>query len=824
VKAQYRSIQVLVAAFLYFACWGRPGLLEAQVAGGMLNPDIDLPREPFSYFWHPTDVIGALYAPVATEVTPEGYLYTGFGELMFFVGSPPEALDQRVKTLYKGYLPIVQYHLRREGVKYSFTMFAADLGRGMQGLPVNFVQVQLRNESKETRTAFLSSAYRFTPPITQLGRIPDYRFSQRFDLIPMRYTEGQTAFNPDWKYSFASNALVRDGRMLYLFPTSLRPYHVSLSLGDSGLRMVRYLSGEIEGNPHPNYALDPHTPMGVVTYRASLKPGASKALTFKMPIVPIPESSVEAGELIEADYSNHFWNTVSFWTELVSNPATLHFPEAKVQESLLANTISDLLAIDKVGDDYIPNVNKFQYHYFYASSDTNHMLIGLDYLGLLQIAGKAALYGLKAQSQTGAYVPHDDSPTVHHWEMFGNTLWNWGRHYLLTRDSSFLQKVYPSVQRAMDWEEQITREEPLGLMPTFSDADDAFLKDVHQTGQDLWTLVGIRNAIAMAEGMGRSQDVEHFKAEYERFWKAFEKQLATQTTKTGGYVPPGLDRTQGGNNWDNLLTLYPEPLFAPFDSRVTATIRKSRKTYAEGILGYVLPRALEKQGENYVFDSRRLLHYWHSLDNAENGLVRADPRDQESAVKDLYAMLLHTTSTHALQEFGTEPWSTRDYVGQDILPDGAASGVLIELLRNMVVREYENELFLFSAISPAWLGPGKSIEIRNEPTVFGPVTAILRARPRGWEVRVSNRFRRSPEHIVICVPWFYQVQRAEADGHSLEVRDGKLTVSASTQQVSVTGRIKSGTPMTDFEHSVRDYKLEYKKRYREFLRTGTTQP
>ena len=51
----------------------------AQVRGGMLNPATDVPGKPFSYFWHPTDVIGALYAPVATEVTPEGYLYTGFG-------------------------------------------------------------------------------------------------------------------------------------------------------------------------------------------------------------------------------------------------------------------------------------------------------------------------------------------------------------------------------------------------------------------------------------------------------------------------------------------------------------------------------------------------------------------------------------------------------------------------------------------------------------------------------------------------------------------------------------------------------------------------
>ncbi len=59
--------------------------------GGMHDPAIGLtPGKPFSYFWHPTDVIVLYMHPVATEVTPEGNLYTGFGEYGFFVGILPE--------------------------------------------------------------------------------------------------------------------------------------------------------------------------------------------------------------------------------------------------------------------------------------------------------------------------------------------------------------------------------------------------------------------------------------------------------------------------------------------------------------------------------------------------------------------------------------------------------------------------------------------------------------------------------------------------------------------------------------------------------------
>ena len=53
----------------------------------MVSPSIDQPGQPFSYFSKPTDEIGVMDAEAASEITPEGYLRTGFGELMFFVGS-----------------------------------------------------------------------------------------------------------------------------------------------------------------------------------------------------------------------------------------------------------------------------------------------------------------------------------------------------------------------------------------------------------------------------------------------------------------------------------------------------------------------------------------------------------------------------------------------------------------------------------------------------------------------------------------------------------------------------------------------------------------
>ena len=65
--------------------------LSGQPRGGMLPPTIDPDTQPFSYFWHPTDVIGSFGAPVASEVTPEGYVYNGFGDLDVLYRKPADS-------------------------------------------------------------------------------------------------------------------------------------------------------------------------------------------------------------------------------------------------------------------------------------------------------------------------------------------------------------------------------------------------------------------------------------------------------------------------------------------------------------------------------------------------------------------------------------------------------------------------------------------------------------------------------------------------------------------------------------------------------------
>jgi len=797
--------------------------LKGQITGGVLSPEMDTPGRPFSYFWHPTDVIGTLYSPAASEITPEGYINTGFGELMFFTGNPLVPVDQRIKTLYRDHLPCVEYWFERDGVRYEFSLFGGPGGPALGGLPVNYAKVQLRNVGAEPRTAFLSSGYRFSPHGDTL-QWPQYRFSPNFGFLPPLLTEGQTVYNPNWHYSITDEALVRDGRILYFFPTHPAPWQTSLSLGDNGIRKLRYFTGEVEPRPAPLHH-DVHTVMGVVTYRVSLQPGQSETLIFKIPLAPLPAQSPEAAEARTADYNRTFAATMAGWQQLVPENSPLQFPESKVQNFLLANTVFDLLAIDRVGDDYILSDNKFQYHGFYHSSSL--MVAALDDMGLSELARKTVLYNLKCQAKDGFYdilrITKDGSWHARRGlpEGVGYALWGFKRHFALTGDEAFLKEIYPSVQRAMAWVDQATQSDPLGLLPIATVADDALLKDAHQTGQNFWTLAGIQCAVQLAQATGNRQDAARFESVYRRLWTAVEKRLAVQTAQTGGYIPPSLDRTLLGADWDNMHTLYPVPLFDPRDPRVEATIRKTRAEYAEGILTYPLQRGIAEKKDGTVFDLQSKLHYWHSTDNAMNQLVRGSPDDQKAVVADLYALLLHTSSTHGTQEFGAVPWSTRDYcLVHNIMPDGTTSAVMIELLRNMLVREYQDELHLFSALSPAWLVPGKVVALHGEPTEFGPIDATLRSTDQALEIQISSQFRRAPRALILHLPWFYAVSRIELDGRPAKATGDTLEIPAAGGSVKITGRIRPDTELGGYERAVENYKSEYRTRYARFLQTG----
>ncbi|MGH9474143.1 MAG: hypothetical protein ACRD1M_15540, partial [Terriglobales bacterium] len=252
------------------AGWITAGLAAMLVLAGMagaqvLNPSLDVPEQPFSYPAYPTGEIGLRGAPQATEITPEGYLYTGYGELMFLLGDPPHPARQRIRTLDQGYLPIVEYGLEDGAVQYQLTLFTAARGPA-DATGVNIILVQATNSGDTQRTSYFTVALRYT------GDFGAHRFLRPVAARRLgAYFQPGARFDPHWIYSFAQaqnlGLAERGGQVMFTFPRSPAP--------------VQWLTpGHLYQGPSTTGGWRQQSVL-LAQYALHLAPGASTTLAFQ---------------------------------------------------------------------------------------------------------------------------------------------------------------------------------------------------------------------------------------------------------------------------------------------------------------------------------------------------------------------------------------------------------------------------------------------------------------------------------------------------------------------------------------------------------------
>lgn len=759
-------------------------LLMAQ----MVSPEIDRDGQPFSYFSNPTDAIGVMDAQAATEVTPEGYLYTGFGELMFFTGADDCPTAQRIKTLRKGHLPIVEYSLLRDGIAYGWTMFAATLDGQPEGPLVNFVRVTVRNTNSRPAVAYFSSGVRYQNQVNTSTGMGDNRFRRPAPLRePGDFQQIGEKFDARWPYGFDGGQFLRDYRVLYLFPpgASLR-----LTLRENYNREATLTPRRLD--------ILPDTPAGIAQYRLALAPGQERALDFMMPYVPMAPGSAELAALQAARFDDYLARTERFWEAMLSRGMRLEVPESKVVETFKTSLIDDLLARDKIGNFYIQTANKFQYHRFYYrdAADITRMY---DLTGYADLARQVLDFFGERQQPDGNFV--SQAGQLDGW---GEALYAYGQHYRITGDRDFAERVFPSVMKAFGWLRNARGADPLHLIPSTVIGDNEDIPG-HLTGHNFLALAGLKNAIVLAKALGRSDDAAALAREFDEYRATLLAVLRMVTAGTDGYIPPALDGDPGGQDWGNLLAVTPEPILDPQDPMVTATLRRTQAKYQEGIMTY---------GDG------RFLHHYLTIKNTLTEVVRGE---QEQAVRELYALLLHTSSTHAGFEYAVRPWGARDF-GSNLAPHGWFAAEYRTLLRNMLVREQGDELHLLSVVSPEWISPGAEILVENAPTEFGQVNLRLQATGEGQaRLSLDNRFTRTPGQVVLHLPWFLEVSRVVVDNRPVVVDGAAVRVPAGAKEVVLNWKKRSGVSSLSYAQTVADYKSEYRRRYAAMLQTGYTQ-
>jgi hypothetical protein len=781
---------------LTIICFLFPSLFRLAAAAQMVDPGIDNQPGPFSYFSKPTDEIGALHAPSAAELTPEGFLYTGFGELMFFVGPEQTPISARIRTLEDGYLPVFSYTVVNSGIEYRFAVFAASVGGG-QGTKsmVNFVRVTITNPGATDRAAFLTSAIRYQAVQTTEKPTGDNRFVRPISAggIGQFHQPGE-AFSKHWIYSQSANAFLRDGRVLYLFPQQQKP-KLSLTLRSHYNR----------AQPLKPTALDvePTTPTEVAAFTILLGPGKSKSLDFKMPLEPVRMDTPEFNAFDQVDFDHAHAEVTSIWKEIIGRGMSIHLSESKVTETFNASLMYCLMALNSVDGQAVQTVNQFQYHRFYLRDSADFVRM-YDATGYSDIADQVLPLFFSRQQSDGNFLSQPGQ-----YDGWGEALWSFGDHFRRTHDPAFAQKVFPMIVRAVDWLEKARAADPLHIMP-MSDVKDNEYVAAHLVGYNFLALDGLKAAISIASATGHEKDAQRFQSIYEDYRSCFLKLLDQAAQSEAGYIPPSLDGGDWkGTDWGNLLSVTPEPVLDAHDPRVTATLKHVQANYQEGIATYAEP------------EDGQYLHHYLTIKNTLTELVRGE---QQQAIRELYAELLHTSSTHAGFEYAIRPWGSRDFEG-NLAPHGWFAADYRNLLRNMMLREEGDDLHLFSAVSPEWIGPGKSIRVEHAPSTFGVMDFSLNMPDANSAVlNLATSFPHPPGKMILHLPWFMEVTSIVADGVPLPVTGEAVVVPNTAKRVLLHWKRRNGASEMSYERTVEGYKAEYRKRYEHLLSTGEMSP
>jgi hypothetical protein len=753
----------------------------------MVNPSLDKPNEPFSYASRSTDQISVMHSPSGAEITPEGSLYTGFGELVFFAGIDREPVTQRIRTLEKDYLPIVSYEIEHDQLRYRFTFFAASLGAEQSGADVvNFVRVTIQNPTGEARRGFLTAAWRYQGNQTTTFHTGDNRF--RRPVTGNRvggYQQPGEIFRPDSVYAVQGNAYLRDQKAIYFFPQADRMY-LSPSYRD-------YYNRTETADVAPTVL--PTTPMAAAEYELLLAPGEERALDFKVPLLPVAVGDPKLQAIDQAQFDERKAKVVAFWDAILARGMKIETPEEKVNQVFKTSLVNDLMSLNKIGNDYVQTINQLHYHGFYLRDSADFVRM-YDTSGYTEIGRQIVNFFASRQQDDGNFLSQPGQ-----FDGWGEALWTYGEHYRMTHDKAFADEVYPRVQHAVLWLQDAMAADPLHILPSTDVRDNEYIPG-HLTGYNFLALDGLQSAILLAHDLGHTEDEKRFRTLEQELRRNFMKQLDAATERTGGYIPPALDGNMGGTDWGNLLSLTPEQQLSPFDPRVTATLKATQAKYAEGLMTYRQP------------DQGTYLHHYLTIKNTLTELIRGD---QQQAIREFYAILLHTSSTHAGWEYSIRPWGDRDFSG-NLAPHGWFAAEYRNLLRNMMVREEGSSLHLLSAVSPEWIEPGKAIEVENAATYFGKIGFILRiVSTTEAKMEIHFAFDRGyePKQIVLHLPWFLNVTSASADGKPVPITSGSIELEPATREVTLNWVRRSLPPdmPISYADAVERYKQEYKERY-----------
>lgn len=415
----------------------------------------------------------------------------------------------------------------------------------------------------------------------------------------------------------------------------------------------------------------------------------------------VMENTVEEG----------FRKSVAAWKE--SLPAKIHVPDERINRMWAQAAFHILSAME----DGLPRISANNYPIFWIR-DCIIVINALDTMGRKDLATSACDY-LAPLVFSGGFGCESDNP--------GEGSWCLCNHAMLTKDKAWAKKILPYIRERVDWiVRMLGTDEPIfrpGDMRTVwahwwpgSDLVCLPHEGNHIHGRmdghspdlyiNAWAWTGLESAAQLADFIGRQDLASEWHTRADKLKKAIEEELLPEF----------------GNERDSCVSPWPTGLFAEepqlVHDRFTQWYDKNRLVDGQPV---------RKEEPLWTYFEAAQIHNAFLLSERDKAWVNLDGFLDDPK---WCGMSLFTESAWGETEmlpFGTgrygRGWLQPGAVGGN-MPHNWTSAEVIALFKDMLVRETEEGLILFSGVPASWLKPGNKIEVRQLPTRFGEISFI----------------------------------------------------------------------------------------------------
>jgi hypothetical protein len=476
-----------------------------------------------------------------------------------------------------------------------------------------------------------------------------------------------------------------------------------------------------------------------LSWQLSVPAHGSQAVEVLLPyaILQSPARMVSAEE-----FESKLAEVVAYWEMLLAQGSRFEIPEQRVQDAYRAWIAYNFLNVAKRGDVYqVCDGSGFYtqpYGYSVALYCNNMDLLGYHDLAVRYLDSLLTFMhtnGLLA-------VNFGDTDT-------GVTLWSMSEHYRITRDADWLRRVAPKMLAMCNW---IIGQRRLALAQAAAQPEvtRGFIRyrpyaDLLHPAADYFSNSYLCKGLAAAAGVLAEIGMKDDAARLQRESEAYRKDITASMDKAvftdhGMEILPAIpDSRELWMESDGSANGY-YGIIAPCMLEASLAAWDDPKAA-------LLVNALEHRGGLTVGVSRfhDLVDHAYAYGYWMNCLQRDEVK---RAILGLYGSMAYGMSrgTYAAVECtairtGENYWT---------LPHTYSNTQQLRLLRNMLLREDGDKLWIGQAIPRPWLARGKRVAVTRAPTVFGPVTFSLSTAADGsMRVHLEPPMRSAPTEIII---------------------------------------------------------------------------